>query len=77
MLFGIMKGEIPSKTSFVATEYYSVTTKAMITGGIMLNENDVAPDFELLNDEGAPTKLSDFRGKRIVLYFYPKAMTGG
>ena len=43
----------------------------------MLNEKDVAPDFELLNDEGSPTKLSDFRGKRVVLYFFPKAMTGG
>ncbi len=43
----------------------------------MLNENDVAPDFELMNDEGNPVKLSDFRGKRIVLYFFPKAMTGG
>jgi len=43
----------------------------------MLNEKDVAPDFELLNDEGNPTKLSDFRGKRVVLYFFPKAMTGG
>ena len=43
----------------------------------MLNEKDVAPDFELLNDEGNSTKLSDFRGKRVVLYFFPKAMTGG
>ena len=43
----------------------------------MLNEDDVAPDFELLNDEGKPTRLSDFRGKRVVLYFFPKAMTSG
>ena len=43
----------------------------------MLNEKDVAPDFELFNDEGNPTKLSNFRGKRVVLYFFPKAMTGG
>ena len=43
----------------------------------MLNEQDVAPDFELLDDEGTPTKLSDFRGKQVVLYFYPKALTGG
>lgn len=43
----------------------------------MLNENDVAPDFELLDDRGQPTKLSDFRGKRVVLYFFPKAMTSG
>ena len=43
----------------------------------MLNEQDVAPDFEVLNDEGNPTKLSDFRGKKVLLYFYPKAMTSG
>ena len=43
----------------------------------MLKERDVAPDFELLDDAGKPTKLSDFRGKRVVLYFFPKAMTSG
>lgn len=43
----------------------------------MLNEQDMAPDFELPDDAGQPTKLSDFRGKRVVLYFYPKAMTSG
>ena len=43
----------------------------------MLKEQNVAPGFELLDDAGKPTKLSDFRGKRVVLYFFPKAMTGG
>ena len=43
----------------------------------MLTEQAIAPDFELLDDTGAPTKLSDFRGKTVVLYFFPKAMTGG
>ena len=43
----------------------------------MLSENDIAPDFELLDDTGKPTKLSDFKGKRVVLYFFPKAMTSG
>jgi cytochrome oxidase Cu insertion factor (SCO1/SenC/PrrC family) len=43
----------------------------------MLKENDVAPDFELLADTGQPTKLSDFKGKRVLLYFFPKAMTSG
>lgn len=43
----------------------------------MLDEKDMAPDFELPDDAGQPTKLSDFRGKRVVLYFYPKAMTSG
>ena len=43
----------------------------------MLNEKDIAPDFEVLNDEGNLTRLSDFRGKHVVLYFFPKAMTPG
>jgi peroxiredoxin Q/BCP len=43
----------------------------------MLNVGDVAPDFELLSDESTPVKLSDLRGKRVVLFFYPKADTPG
>ncbi|MGW8318542.1 MAG: thioredoxin-dependent thiol peroxidase [Candidatus Promineifilaceae bacterium] len=43
----------------------------------MLNVGDMAPDFELLNSEGKATKLSDFRGERVVLFFYPKAATPG
>ena len=43
----------------------------------MINEKDIAPDFELLNDEGNLTRLSDFRGKCVVLYFFSKAMTSG
>jgi peroxiredoxin Q/BCP len=42
-----------------------------------LNVGDVAPDFELLSDNGETVKLSDFRGKRVVLYFYPKDDTSG
>ncbi|AOZ87912.1 peroxiredoxin [Bacillus xiamenensis] len=35
------------------------------------------PDIELTGDNGEKVKLSDFRGKHIVLYFYPKDMTPG
>lgn len=38
---------------------------------------DMAPDFELPSDSGDSVKLSDFRGKRVVLYFYPKDNTSG
>lgn len=36
-----------------------------------------APDFELISDTGTPVRLSDFRGRRVVLYFYPHADTPG
>ena len=38
---------------------------------------DRAPDIELRTDSGAPFRLSDLKGKRVVLYFYPKANTPG
>lgn len=36
-----------------------------------------APDFEVQTDSGETVKLSDYRGQRVVLYFYPKADTPG
>jgi peroxiredoxin Q/BCP len=38
---------------------------------------DLAPDFELADENGQPVKLSDFRGRRVILYFYPKDDTKG
>ena len=42
-----------------------------------LQIGDVAPDFEVKNQHGEPVKLSDYRGKKVVLYFYPKDDTPG
>jgi peroxiredoxin Q/BCP len=42
-----------------------------------LRIGDPAPDFELTADDGRTVKLSDFRGKRVVVYFYPKDDTPG
>ncbi|AUG53248.1 thioredoxin-dependent thiol peroxidase [Thalassospira marina] len=38
---------------------------------------DKAPDFDLLTDGGGHVKLSDLKGKPVVIYFYPKDMTPG
>ncbi len=38
---------------------------------------EMAPDFEARTDSGETIRLSDFRGKRVVLYFYPKDNTPG
>jgi peroxiredoxin Q/BCP len=43
----------------------------------MINEGDAAPDFESRDAEGKRVKLSDLRGQKVVLYFYPKDDTPG
>ncbi len=43
----------------------------------MLNIGDMAPDFELPDQNGEMHKLSDYRGKKVILYFYPKDNTSG
>ena len=43
----------------------------------MLKEGDVAPDFELRDQNGKLHKLSDYRGKIVAVYFYPKDDTTG
>jgi peroxiredoxin Q/BCP len=44
---------------------------------VELIEGAAAPDFELDSTEGGPVRLSDYRGKRVVLYFYPRDNTSG
>ena len=43
----------------------------------MLNIGDIAPDFTLQDKDGKNVSLSDFRGKKVVVYFYPKDNTPG
>jgi thioredoxin-dependent peroxiredoxin len=43
----------------------------------MIEEGTAAPDFELASDAGSTVRLSDLRGKPVVLYFYPKDDTPG
>ena len=43
----------------------------------MLNEGDQAPDFTCQTHTGETVKLSDLRGKRVLLWFYPMADTPG
>ena len=43
----------------------------------MLKEGDKAPDFNSKDQDGNPVKLADFKGQRVVLYFYPKDDTPG
>ena len=43
----------------------------------MIEPGEQAPDFELPDQDGAPVRLSELRGRPVVLYFYPKADTRG
>lgn len=43
----------------------------------MLEVGTVAPDFALPDQNGELRKLSDYRGQKVILYFYPKDMTSG
>ena len=43
----------------------------------MLNVGDKAPGFTLPNQDGESVSLNDFSGKKVVLWFFPKASTSG
>ena len=43
----------------------------------MLSVGDLAPSFTLLDQEGNSVSLSDFKGKKVLIWFYPKASTPG
>jgi peroxiredoxin Q/BCP len=43
----------------------------------MLKVGDKAPEFRVKADDGKEVSLSDFRGKRVILFFFPKANTSG
>ena len=42
-----------------------------------LSVGNQAPAFTLLNQQEKPVSLNDFRGKKVLIYFYPKALTSG
>ncbi len=42
-----------------------------------LKKGDTAPNFNLVDQNGKHVKLADFKGKKVLLYFYPKANTSG
>jgi thioredoxin-dependent peroxiredoxin len=55
----------------------TTTTTTTAPANPMPEAGKPAPDFTLPSQDGTPVKLSDFKGKWVVLYFYPKDFTGG
>jgi thioredoxin-dependent peroxiredoxin len=59
----------------------ALATAALLVGvraaEAMPKTGEIAPDFSLLSQEGAPVSLKDYRGHWVVLYFYPKDFTRG
>ena len=49
----------------------------LVTDNVRLSPGDPAPDFTLSNADGKPVSLSDYRGRSVVVYFYPAAGTPG
>jgi len=45
--------------------------------GNLMQVNDKAPEFALANEDGEKVSLKDYRGKDLVLFFFPKANTPG
>jgi peroxiredoxin Q/BCP len=54
-----------------------ITGNDQVQGGRMLNPGDKAPDFVGRDHTGKTVKLSDFKGKPVVLWFFPKANSPG
>jgi peroxiredoxin Q/BCP len=55
----------------------ALAASAMLSAADMPEVGTKAPDFTLKSQEGKPVSLDQFRGKWVVLYFYPKDMTQG
>ena len=64
---------LPGLTAFLCSFFCISSSLADTT----LNVGDIAPAFELIDQNGKQQKLSDYKGKWLVLYFYPKDDTPG
>jgi peroxiredoxin Q/BCP len=54
-----------------------VMTDGTDTTSVRLSAGDPAPDFTLPDAEGKPVALSSYHGRRVIVYFYPAALTPG
>ena len=62
---------------FAALSLTAAASAQQAPATVELKEGDVAPDFTLPGTDGKPHKLSDYKGKAVVLAWFPAAFTGG
>jgi thioredoxin-dependent peroxiredoxin len=70
-------GKVASKPSVSKAVAKTPPVKSETGAADFLPIGQVAPDFNLVTDDGSTLKLSSLRGKKVVLYFYPKDQTPG
>src|SRR5207248_4530309 len=63
---------VPSASAATINDRYTIPPRRAL-----MQPNDKAPDFTLQDENGQSVSLADFRGKNVVLYFFPKADTPG
>src|SRR5438132_14385882 len=71
------QGDIVMKTLLLLMALISFTTLHCACSSKKPKVGELAPDFALENQDGKIVKLSDLRGQKIALYFYPKDSTPG
>jgi len=54
-----------------------IAVPRLLSRSVKPAEGSMAPDFTLPSQDGTPVSLKDYRGKWVVLYFYPKDQTPG
>jgi AhpC/TSA family len=68
--------EAPSRVAVTSVEPLLLDPSACYLRCV-INVGETAPDFTAKTTTGATVRLADLRGKRVVLYFFPKAFTSG
>jgi hypothetical protein len=75
----ILKESVMPKSLWISAVCLALTVgvAARPQAPVELKEGDKAPDFSLPGTDGQTHKLSDYKGKTVVLAWFPKAFTGG